>query len=648
MKAICGFLRLDGAPAQERQLAALRASLVFNDTVFGGDSPLSGQQDACDGAAALGATQWSRQPRGDEALLARHHASGCIVVADARIEQRAALAASLGVDDNAASAGAADLILHAWLRWGEDCVAHVDGDFVFAAWDPRRQQLFCARDRMGVRPLYLHHAPGRLFAFASRARALLALPGVPADLDEGRIADALTPQLECIDKTSTFHRAIQRLPPAHAISIRAQGLRQRRYWQLQPGLAAPLPRGDAQWADALTEVLEQAVREHLDGEQPVGCMLSGGMDSSSLAVIARDQLAAAGRGPLPTFSSIDDDPACRETGAIRAVLAQPGFDATLVDPAAIDTLRDELNAAAWHSEEPFDGAMLLLHAQYLMAARSGVAAVMDGIDADTLLSAGDTLVRQLRSLHWLAAWRNARGQQRIYPGLRAGKTLARAARSAVTPNGLRKRLAAPRLQRDSDALVRDTLLAPEFAARIDLPARLRRFAQWRSLDTPRDSASQAAQSLAHTNTTAGFERYHRVAAWHGVEPRHPFDDRRVLELCVNLPDAQRMAGGWSKVVLRRAMQGRLPDPVCWRTGKEHLGWSLVQRLVLRDIGDVRERIASCRDVLAPYVAPAKLDAALARLHEPQGDHQDVFAALHLGHWLQRQSGGAIAGVPADH
>src|SRR5690606_19814762 len=197
-------------------------------------------------------------------------------------------------------------------------------------------------DIVGARPLYVHHAPGRLLAFASRAKALLALPVVPDDLDEGRIADALVNQLEAIDKTSTFYHEIKRLPPAHTLAVDPQRSRQQRYWRLQPGLVSPLPRTDAQWADALTDVLERAVRNHLDGDVRVGCMLSGGMDSSSLAEIARDQLASAGKGPLPTFSSIDDDPACPETRAIRAVLEQSGFAPTLVAPAGIESLRTEL------------------------------------------------------------------------------------------------------------------------------------------------------------------------------------------------------------------------------------------------------------------------------------------------------------------
>jgi asparagine synthase (glutamine-hydrolysing) len=629
VKAICGFLHLDGRPAGERELASLRAGLVFNPEAYTG--PGVAFEGATAGPVALGAARWSRQAVSPEPQLAQHADSGCIAVVDARLDERDALAAALGLSPQLP---AARLVLHAWLQWGERCVDHLRGDFAFAVWDPRGQRLFCARDIMGVRPLYVHHTPGRLFAFASRAQSLLALPGVPGDFDEGRIADALVSQLESIDKTSTFFRAVTRLPPAHTASTDARGSRQQRYWRLQPG-AVSLPRDDRQWTEAFADVLESAVRRHLDSDVAVGCMVSGGMDSSSLAVIARDQLAAAGRGPLATFSSIDHGPDCPETRAIHAVLAQPGFAPTLIDPDTIESLRGEIDAAMWQSEEPFDGSMLLLHAQYLMAARTGVGAVMDGIDADTLLSEGTALSRQVGSLHWPAAWRNARGRQRIYPGLKAGKAMLQAARTAVVPDWLRRATWAPRQRREATQVARDSLLAPDFARRIDLPARLDTHARWHYPGIPRTPAAQAARAIDHPNTTLGFERYHRVAAWHGVDPRHPFNDRAVMELCVNLPDNQRLREGWTKWVLRDAMRGRLPDPVCWRTGKEHLGWSLIQQLLLRDANGALQRLDSYRPLLAPYVDLARLDQACRRYRDQPDAQASVFEALHLGSWLQR-------------
>ena len=635
MKAICGFFRLDGAAADSRQLAVMRAGLVYNPAQ--NPATFDGRNA---GPVGLGTAEWARTPtQSIEPSLHYDAESGCIAVADARLNERDILAKRLGLSTrDGPGATQAGLILQAYLRWGDQCAAELYGDFAIAVWDPRHQRLFCARDIMGVRPLYVHCGPDRLFAFASRAEALLCLPGIPKDLDEGRIADVLVQHLEGIDKTCTFFSAVQRLPPAHFISTSPDRSQRQRYWRLQPGLIEHVPATDAQWAEILTEVLEQAVRHHLVGDERVGCTLSGGLDSSSLAVIAKDQLGAAGRAPLPTFSSVDSDPACLETRAIGAMLELPGFAPTVIDPDAIEAMREDLAAALWQSEEPFDSSMLLIHAQYLAAARDGVCAVMDGIDGDILFSESGGLVRYLRTGRWRDAWRNARGDQRIYPGLPAWKSLAVAARGVLVPDWLRRTTRSPRLSSLTRGYIKTTLIAPDFALRVNLKERLQRHAG-RPNGVPRDVADQALQDLDQAYTTCGLERYHRVGARHGIDPRHPFTDRKVLEVCVNLPDPQRMSEGWSKIVLRRAMQSRLPDSVCWRLGKQHLGWGLIENVMLKKTDEAEQRLAANRELLRPYVDLNKLDFALRfwRQADRYDARQSVFDALSLGDWLARRA-----------
>lgn len=630
MIGIGGFLHLDGRPASAAALAPVANAIPRCGT--------PSFAHVVEDGVALAATGWHAQMPVDAAhSLYRHAASGCIVVADARLQHRAELIRDLGLPGTDRP-GDAELIAHAWLRHGEDCAQRLDGDFAFAIWDPRKRSLFCARDAMGVKPLYLHHAPGRLLAFCSRAEALLALPGVPADLDEGRVADTLVNPLEGIDKTCTFFKAIERLPPAHQVIATPDRFHRRRYWSLQPGRSTALPRSDGEWSEALASTLERVVSRQLEADAMVGCMLSGGMDSSSLAVIARDQLAATGRGPLHTFSSIDDAPDCAETTAIHAVLQQSGFAPTLIDPGMIDALRAALQGNAGDAEEPFDATMFLLDAQYLMAARQGMTAVMDGNDADLLFNPGNILGRQLRALQWRAAWRNARGRQRMYPTAKAWKAMAMAARGSLLPERIRKVLREPRRRIMADALLRDSLLSADFAQRVDVHERLRIQAGWSSPSTNDDALERNARTLDHPFTTVGFERYHRVAARHGVDPRHPFADRELLELCVHLPDEQRMADGWTKIVLRRAMAGRLPDSVRWRTGKEHLGWGLIKRLVLNDRPRVLETLDAVRPHLAPYVDLKRLDVSV-RLMDRQGQSRaqwKVFMAINLGNWLARR------------
>jgi asparagine synthetase B (glutamine-hydrolysing) len=140
-------------------------------------------------------------------------------------------------------------------------------------------------------------------------------------------------------------------------------------------------------------------------------------------------------------------------------------------------------------------------------------------------------------------------------------------------------LGARALWRRVERNVRESIISPEFARRIDLAERLQRLDSHRSLGLLANYLTERAESIQHPYLTVGRERYDRVASALGIEPRDPFLDRRVIDFCVRLPGEQRLAGGWPKIILRRAMAGRLPEAVRWRRGKEHLGWVFTRALV---------------------------------------------------------------------
>jgi asparagine synthase (glutamine-hydrolysing) len=455
------------------------------------------------------------------------------------------------------------------------------------------------------------------------------------------VADVLVQQLVGIDKTSAFHQSIERLPPGHVLVVEGARTTRSRFWVLAPASDRQgLPRSDEGWARAVHDVLQRAVADHLDGAGRVGCMLSGGLDSSSLAALAREHLAATGRGPLMTFSSVDrNGPACAETAAIDAVLAQPGFEPVITDARDLAGLAPALRATAWGSAEPFDFMMALVHVQYLQAAAHGVEAVLDGIDGDTLLGEGNGLARALLAGRWRRAWRGADALSPVHgPPL---LQLARAALSGARSTLLTDRMQRP-LQRAWDArrtarAIRATAILPEFAARIDLAGRMAALAAQRTRRVMRDPALEAAEALDHPYVASALERYHRVAAPHGVEPRHPLLDREVLELCVNQPDPQRV-GDETKAVLRRAMRGALPGAVLARRDKAHLGFGMNLGWVL-ERGAVASTFVRARPLLAPYVDLPRVDRALAAWQSaapgtPPGPV--LLGALPLAAWMLQQ------------
>jgi asparagine synthase (glutamine-hydrolysing) len=637
MSGILGLFNQDGAPVVDRDLVQMACMLERRGP----------EGTACwrSGSIGLGHTRLATTPEAVfERLPLAHADTGCVITADVRLDNRAELIAALRIPQGARPTGDAEILLSAYVAWGESCVERLLGDFAFGIWDPRRRALYCARDHFGMRPFYYHNTASRFFAFASEPRAILVLSQTPYRINEGRIADYLVSQLEGIDKTSTFFEEVFRLPPAHALTVTPEGVRLRRYWTLEPGPELQLPSNQA-YAEAFLDVFSEAVRCRLRSAGPVGSMLSGGMDSGSVVAVARGLLAKEGRGPLPTFSATAPDPnACIETRTIQAALTMDDLDPCTIHYGQLDELMPELEDLTWSLDEPFDGHMALIRVIYLAARRRGIKVLLDGVAGDTMLSEGSHLVRLMRAGRWVTAYREAVGQNRFwggnhYPPLREW---VRSGLSAFAPDSvrqLRRRLLGPwRARRALERNIRESIIDPAFARRVNLMERLRILAAHRSGGFLPDLPKEHAQTIDHPYLTIGRERYGRVASAVAVEPRDPFADRRVAAFCVRLPGEQKLDGGWPKAVLRRAMDGRLPDAVRWRRGKESLGWSFNLALMKMENGRVRVDAEIDESILAPYVNLS--DRLACRSTVDPGDPEQVekeSQAAHLAAWLHRHA-----------
>ena len=575
MSGIAGIIRLDGAPVAMADIESMLEPMQRR----GPDR----QRATCVGNAGFGQALLATTP---EALAEPqpwvHPDTGCMVVSDSRLDNRPQLLEALGLDPQLADRiGDGELLHAAYQRWGAGCADRLLGDFAFAIWDPRQQTLLCGRDIMGVRPFYFHHAPGRLFAFASDTDALLALPEVPCRVNEGRIADALVQELEGIDRTSTFYLDIARLPPARTLQLAAGHATQDEYWNPLRTPPDPMPTSEEEWTRVVRGHLSDAVRLRLRGSGRVGSMVSGGLDSSSVAALGQEILDKDGHGRLATFSAINSAGDCAETNAVRSMLDAFDFDATMIDLQAIDAVLPAIRAQLDDLREPFDGSMTLISAIYASATSRRVRCILDGIPADNLYTAGYHFQALARRGRFRQAWREARDLHRdaglARPGLRAWQTLV----GAFAPAWARRRWEA----RADRAFYANELLPPSFIA----PALARRVGLWERFRTYRADMANTRLTVGGGNAqsimtaayiTAAIERYNRVASFHGIEPRHPFLDRRVIELHAWLPVALRLREGRYKWALRAAMRDLLPADVAWRRGREHLGY-LFNRAVAR-------------------------------------------------------------------
>lgn len=571
MSGITGIIRLGGAPVHSGEINAMLASMARR----GPD-----RRDAlCLGNVGFGQALLATTP---EALVEtqpwRHAHSGCVIVSDSRLDNRPQLLDALGLGERPVDqVGDGELLHAAYQHWGNDCADRLRGDFAFAIWDPRRATLFCARDIMGVRPFYFHHTPGKLFAFASDADALLALPEVPRRVNEGRIADALIAETEGLDRTSTFYLDIARLPPARTLRLESDKVTQEEYWQPLRDCPAHLPASDEEWSSALRARLTQAVHARLRGSSPVASMMSGGLDSSSIAALGQQILTQAGRGRLSTLSAINSEGECAETTAVRAVLAAFDFDASTVDLQAMGDLPAAIHAQLEDVREPFDYSMPLVSAIYAAAAKKGIRTVLDGIVADDLYTAGPLFERLARRGRLVHAWREARALHCTrgipHPGWRACQTLL----GTFAPAVLRRLWNTHRDRTQWEQLLRDSCISPAFARRANLQQRFQTYRSDMANTRLSDPSGQAQTVMKAAYITAAIERYNRVASFHGIEPRNPYLDREVIELHAWIPLRLRVRDGWPKWVLRHAMRDVLPSTVAWRRGKEHLGYLFSQR-----------------------------------------------------------------------
>ena len=559
----------------------------------------------------------------------RHSPTGCIITADARIDYREELCRSLAIDP--ASSDDAQLILAAYLHWGESCLDHLFGDFAFAIWDPRSRSLFCARDPFGMRPFYFHHAPRGRFVFASDARSICSVEEVPYTINEGRVADYLVPELEWIDYTSTFYEHIHRLPPGHRLTVAPGVLKQAEYWSALPG-RAPAARSDAEWVDEFAEVLTRAVDQRLRASPGrVGCMLSGGMDSGTVAALASGLLETQGAGPLRTYSAaLEQVDTCTETRRIHSTTNALGSKATLLLPDHIGHLDSELAASI---EEPFDGEFLFMKAIFLAARNDAMSALLDGGGGDIVLNEGSYIPRLIRRGQLGAAVREIRAETSFWGGSPSYRSMARYLLKALTPQSIKRSSRHIRRRREARRFVAESLISREFAEQVNIEERCDRMYGMFTFDWNMSPAVERLQKI-RPNVSAGRERYGRLARSAGIDSLDPFLDRRVVSFCAHVPGHLLLRHGWPKFILRQAMAGRLPDEVRWGPGKPHIGRVFGHRFLQRELARGNLTIERIRSVLGGRVDAVALKQGWESfLHG--GDPEPVNRAYVLSLWLEQ-------------
>lgn len=634
MSGICGQFNLDNVPVAEIDIRAMTAMLQRR-----GPDRTGRWRDSSVGLGhtLLATTQelvFERQP-------VEHAGTGCVITADVRLDNREELLGALNLSERLESIGDAELILLAYLTWGEQCPDRLLGDFAFAIWDPRHQLLFCARDHFGLRPLYYHHMQGRHFLFASDARAILVVPQVPYRINQGRVADFLVQELEWIDYTSTFFEGIFRLPPGNKLTASAAGLEIVEYWKPVPGPELNFT-SDQDYEQGFLEVFTRAVGSRLRAPPGIaGSMLSGGMDSGSVVAVAKEILKARGEDSLRTFSAardpLSDDTDCAESRAIYAAASMPSISPTLIHP---DDLRQDAEALVAGNEEPFDGEWMFLKSIYRAAHSQGVRVVFDGGGGDVVLAEGSYILRLLRNGQFRLAISEIAAEKVYWESGSSTSNLLRYMRSFIVPEAVKKRLRGPRHRHGVRKILESTLISRDFAASVDIE---NRFEQMRQIFPGEPASDYAVEScnVIRPNLTAGRERYGRIAATCGVQACDPFLDKRVVDYCSRLPGMFRLQGGWPKMILRNLMAGKLPDEVRWTRGKPHIGWVFGDAVGEHQFDRGMLNIDQLQTDLETYVDASALTTAWRKFRDGE-DTEPILAVYILSIWLQEHKSRPVA------
>lgn len=539
---------------------------------------------------------------------------------------RGALAADPDADPAA-------LVLAAWRRWGVEALDRLCGGFAFALWDARVRRLTVVRDRFGIQPLAYAALPGRVVVAGDLSTVLAGLDTAP-EIDRAWVAGFLSEQP--LDAAATAWRGLSRLPPGHLMTLDPDGTTALRPWYRLERSRPPEAR-DA--PAALRAALTHATAQACAGG-PTATMLSGGLDSSTLALLSVGP-GAPPPCPRPALSLRYRDPAMDEGRYIGDVLRQSGgrlAPVPLPGEMRADELFDLEAQLDWQDQPVFAPGLTGSRRLYSAARAQGCTAVLNGHGGDEVIGGiPQDIALIARAGRWPLALALAARQARF-----TGEPVAEFIAGLLAVEGRRGfgRLGRWALRgKAPHAQEWRMLVDPELARETRLVERARESTQPGPGDRglPEGVRLHAA-TLTGALAPAAFETLGRAAQAEGVAPRYPFYDHRVVELCVWQPELAKVAGGRPRALLREAMRGVLPESVRLRRDKTDFIanlWTTLRQ-------DPQGRLAAFRADPGPLrgwvdAGVLRADAAhLARAAEP--DPQVAFRlwrALWLAAWIER-------------
>lgn len=538
---------LDVAAVTAVTIRARSARMVFQGSDFAGG--------VCDGSVGAGDGRFG-------------------LVFDGRLDNRDDLCRALAAP-HLREADDAALALAAFAAWGTRSFDRLIGDYACAVWDADERQVYLTTDPGALRTLFFWSDRGRLL-FSTEQRGLLASPDVPRDLDQDQMAAWL-----CMlprEPLRTFFRNINRVPPGYLVRWSAGTFTLERWWRPEDVPTLHLPR-DEDYEDALRAAFDEAVRARIRPGEQIGSHLSGGLDSSSVTAVAARELAAQGRS-LTAFTAAPrhPQPASRNRftdewpHAAEVAALYPNIVHVRIDNDA-EPLLDALDFREMGTDWPLLNANNTVWGNGINreARRRGVEVMLQGAIGNMTISydGHELLPGRLRNRDVPGILRTIRNLRQ--GGGRSWLGIAGQLADHLLPTDLRRRLRAAAGKRERD-LFDYSAIRPEFLRRSGVEERATEMAC-----NLRNLARGDSRALRLAMLDRGDHRGHAAMATRrlfGLDVRDPTGDRRVVELCLSIPDVQFALGGVPRSLIRRAMRGVLPDVVLdeRRKGLQSADW----------------------------------------------------------------------------
>jgi asparagine synthase (glutamine-hydrolysing) len=436
-----------------------------------------------------------------------------------------------------------EVAVHSYERMGDDFPTSLNGMFALALWDRPRRRLLLARDRVGKKPLYYTVAGGAL-AFASELRSLLALPARSWTVDAVACREFLSLGYMPGDRTPIAE--IRRLPPGCTGIWEGDRFSVRRYWAPTP---APSPATEAEAQQTLCGLLESAVALRLISDVPIGAFVSGGLDSSMIVAIAAGRLGAR----IPTFNiAIPGEPDHDEAPHARRLAAHFGCEHHEI-PVASDSFR-ELPDLVWALDEPLADPAALPTLLLSREARRSVTVALTGEGADEVFAGYERYSLALYGSAWT-------GRVGVLRGLAARTLRSRGSRRQDDSRVSRLLRAVATGGSDALAWSRSVAMAPGLQVEEPVAAAERLLESSSSPDVSARLLPLQLDDFASLLPNGLLTKVDRMTMAASLEARCPYLDYRVVDFGLGLPDAWKIRGRTTKVLLRRLARTLLPAEI---------------------------------------------------------------------------------------